>query len=417
MTTIEWTRSDDGTAGKTWNPVRGCSLVSEGCRNCYAMKQGHRFSGEGKPYHGLTKLGPNGPTWTGKVVCDESKLLEPLSWRKPCRVFVNSMSDLFHEDVPFEFVDRVWDVMWSTPRHTYQILTKRPERMVEYVRTRASRRRFGWTDKGRPAMHPGEYISLDDIRMRNMCGYVGEAEWACDHPAHGGKEDSCSERECPVASQANSREQLREIGVEGDYEFEDDGFADDCQWMQLEKRPKHAAAGNVWLGFSAEDQTRFDQRMRTFRQLRWILGPHFTLFASLEPLLSGINFTIPYWPEGDEENTGPWSALSTYDFSDGGGQLHTPYLNWVIVGGESGPGARPCDLAWVRSIVGQCHAAGVKCFVKQLGAHPEQGLENAPLRMMGLSLRDRKGGDMAEWPEWARVREFPENRSSGGDSE
>src|SRR3954469_23207830 len=94
-TSIEWTQNDDGTPGKTWNPVRGCSVISPGCVNCYAMKQAHRFSGAGKAYAGLTKLTNAGPQWTGKIRTVESALLEPLSWRKPQRVFVNSMSDLF----------------------------------------------------------------------------------------------------------------------------------------------------------------------------------------------------------------------------------------------------------------------------------------------------------------------------------
>jgi protein gp37 len=97
------------------------------------MKQAHRFSGAGKAYEGLTKQTKAGPQWTGKVVPVESVLLEPLSWGKPRRVFVNSMSDLFHEDVPTRFIDRVFAVMALCPQHVFQILTKRPERMRQYV--------------------------------------------------------------------------------------------------------------------------------------------------------------------------------------------------------------------------------------------------------------------------------------------
>lgn len=88
MSSIEWT-------DVTWNPVRGCALVSEGCRNCYAMKVAHRFSGAGGPYEGLTEVGPAGPRWTGRARTVPDALREPLLWRKPRRVFVNSMSDLF----------------------------------------------------------------------------------------------------------------------------------------------------------------------------------------------------------------------------------------------------------------------------------------------------------------------------------
>lgn len=128
-TTIEWT-------DRTWNPLRGCSKVSEGCRNCYAIKMAHRFSGPGQPYEGLTKPGPGGPNWTGKVMLLPDVLEHPLRWRKPQRVFVNSMSDLFHPEVPDEFIDQVFAVMALAPEHTFQILTKRPERMQEYLSDR-----------------------------------------------------------------------------------------------------------------------------------------------------------------------------------------------------------------------------------------------------------------------------------------
>lgn len=131
---IEWTDA-------TWNPVRGCSLVSAGCTNCYAMRQAHRFSGRGQPYEGLTKMTSHGPVWTGKIRLVPELLDQPLHWRKPRRIFVNSMSDLFHENVPFRFVDTVFAIMAMTGRHgrdephTFQILTKRPQRMLKYLLT------------------------------------------------------------------------------------------------------------------------------------------------------------------------------------------------------------------------------------------------------------------------------------------
>lgn len=122
---IEWTDA-------TWNVVRGCAMVSPGCSRCYAMKQAHRFSGPGKAYEGLAELGPDGPRWNGSVVCVPEKLEEPLHWKKPRKVFVNSMADLFHADVPELFIDQVFLVMAACQKHTFQILTKRPERMLEY---------------------------------------------------------------------------------------------------------------------------------------------------------------------------------------------------------------------------------------------------------------------------------------------
>ena len=145
-TKIEW-------ATKVWNPVRGCSLVSEGCRNCYAMRQAHRFSGPGRPYEGLTEIGPNGPRWNGKVRLVQELLDVPLRWRKPQRVFVNSMSDLFHPAVPVRFIAEVFNTMaawrldcqkrdcdheeencYKDSGHIYQILTKRAAWMLELLK-------------------------------------------------------------------------------------------------------------------------------------------------------------------------------------------------------------------------------------------------------------------------------------------
>jgi protein gp37 len=130
-TNIEWT--DD-----TWNPIRGCSRVSEGCRNCYAEGIAYRFSGPGKPYEGLVTIGADGQRrqqWNGQIKFVESALLEPLRWKKPRRIFVNSMSDLFHANVTDEMRDRIFAAMALCPQHTFQVLTKRPERMLAYLRT------------------------------------------------------------------------------------------------------------------------------------------------------------------------------------------------------------------------------------------------------------------------------------------
>ncbi len=126
---IEWTRGDDGSAGATWNPVTGCTKVSEGCDHCYAATLARRLKAMGNPRYQLD--GPDGPGFG--VTLHPDKLTEPLSWRKPRRVFVNSMSDLFHDQVPDEFIAAVFQVMARTPRHTYQVLTKRPGRMASFV--------------------------------------------------------------------------------------------------------------------------------------------------------------------------------------------------------------------------------------------------------------------------------------------
>lgn len=153
-TGIEWTDA-------TWNPIRGCSRVSEGCRNCYAETVAGRFSKPGLPYAGLIAKGGQ---WNGKVRLLPEMLAQPYRWTKPRRIFVNSMSDLFHENVPFEFIASVFFVMGVTTRHTYQILTKRPERMLAF---------FDWL---------GEDYRYDDERI--MDNWPKGLEWT---PAHGGR--------------------------------------------------------------------------------------------------------------------------------------------------------------------------------------------------------------------------------------
>ncbi|MDO9298914.1 DUF5131 family protein [Bradyrhizobium sp.] len=126
-TSIEWTDA-------TWNPVAGCTVLTAGCTNCYAMRMASRLEAMGaEKYRGLTRKSGGRAVWTGKIRLDEKSLDAPRAWSKPRKVFVNSMSDLFHDDVPIEFIAQVWEVMKSTPRHTYQILTKRPERMAEVL--------------------------------------------------------------------------------------------------------------------------------------------------------------------------------------------------------------------------------------------------------------------------------------------
>lgn len=138
-TTIEWTKNEDGSAGKTWNPVRGCSRVSPGCGGpgkfggCYAEKIAARFSDPGQPFHGFAERKGGEARWTGKMALIEDMLTLPLKWRKPTRVFVNSMSDLFHEKLPDEAIDRVFAVMALSPQHGYMVLTKRPARMRAYL--------------------------------------------------------------------------------------------------------------------------------------------------------------------------------------------------------------------------------------------------------------------------------------------
>lgn len=128
-TQIEWTDA-------TWNPVAGCSIVSAGCTNCYAMEMAHRLQAMNiEKYKGLTRQSGKRTIWKGIVREDHAALDVPLRWKKPKKIFVNSMSDLFHEGVSDAFLAKVWEVMRATPQHHYQILTKRPERMASALST------------------------------------------------------------------------------------------------------------------------------------------------------------------------------------------------------------------------------------------------------------------------------------------
>jgi len=296
-TTIEW-------ATKTWNPLRGCSKVSEGCRNCYAIRQAHRFSGPGKPYEGLTKRTAAGVNWTGKIRLVPEVLDEPLKWRNPERVFVNSMSDLFHSEVPDEFIDQVFAVMALAPQHTFQILTKRPERMLRYMNA---------PDRDEAIGHTAMYL----------------------YEKFGGRGD-CS----LAAGLIHGPGRITNLPGTTDH-------------------PKAWPLPNVWLGVSVEDQRAADECIPLLLQT-----PAAVRFLSCEPLLGPVDLTrIPVYNVGALHNCdalrgyGGWGDFDRWNYR----------VHWVIVGGESGTGARPMHPDWVRSIRDQCLDAGVPFFFKQWG--------------------------------------------------
>ncbi len=264
-TKIEW-------CDRTWNPVTGCTPISRGCVNCYAARMAKR----------LQRIGGK----TGKkykdgfaVACHRKELAKLSRRQKPRRIFVCSMSDLFHEAVPQTFILNVFGRMHTVKQHTYVVLTKRPERMVSFL-------------VGYYSRFLGEDFS----------------------------------------------------GLVGEY-------------------------GHVWLGTSIEDQSAAEERVL---QLNALPSPN--RFLSCEPLLGRIDLV------------GVWRRIQC-----------------VIIGGESGPGARPCQIEWIESLVEQCDEVGVKAFVKQLGA-------NAWWKGKRLKLVDKKGGDWTKWPaglEHLKRRELP----------
>lgn len=276
---IEWTDA-------TWNIVTGCSVTSPGCTNCYAMKlAGTRLQHE-ESRAGLTIETKAGPVWNGTTRFNEQWLDQPLRWRRPRKVFVCAHGDLFHESVPDEWIDRVFAVMALCPQHTFQVLTKRSDRMRDYF--------------------------TNPLRAGIVQTVVDNME---------------SEDDCP--------------------------FGDAHAPWVIDPWP----LPNVWLGVSVEDQQRADERipdlLATPAAVRWI---------SAEPLLGPVDL--------ESIRCDGWviKALS--------GGIYRPFgatwgqhtrLDWVVAGGESGPGARPMHPDWARSLRDQCAAAGVPFLFKQWG--------------------------------------------------
>ncbi len=328
-TKIEWTDA-------TWNPVTGCSVVSPGCTNCYAMTLAGTRLRHIASRAGLTRDSKAGPVWTGEVRLNEEWLTQPLRWRAPRMVFVCAHGDLFHASVPDEWIDRVFAVMALAPQHVFQVLTKRARRMREYL--------SGDRD-GRVARACVDLWTDGAVKPT--------ADW-------------------PVESI-------------GDIDMPDD--------LKMRCWP----LSHVWLGVSVEDQARANERipelLETPAAVRWV---------SAEPLLGPVDFR-----EIAVDGVLTVDALTGIHSDDENGPITgvvgspDPHIDWIVVGGESGPGARPMQVGWARAIVEQCKASGTKCFMKQLGADPvwEDGAF--------LNLRDRKGGDPSEWPADLRIQQLP----------
>ncbi|MEO0385059.1 MAG: phage Gp37/Gp68 family protein [Pseudomonadota bacterium] len=346
-TSIEWTQRA-GTIGATWNPVRGCSRVSEGCRNCYAETLAARFSGDGQWGRGLAfwATRPDGKKdsrWTGKVMAaPDHVLLQPLHWKAPRTIFVNSTSDLFHEDLPDEVIDQVFAVMALCPQHTFQVLTKRPERMRDY-----------FAETWQPA--PARTIKVGGEDARIPAQKRGDDRWDQIDRA------------------------IDDIAL-------DDLFDQDRFWGEngsLIGRPKwpREPLPNVWLGTSVEDQPTAEARIPHLLQT-----PAAIRFISAEPLLGPVdlqrNIGGTLWIGGQRGCGGTHrhsgkageTIHGIYHANDPRQRHHhhddrcKPGLDWVICGGESGPGARPMHPDWARNLRDQCAAAKVPFFFKQWGA-------------------------------------------------
>jgi len=314
---IEWTDA-------TWNPTVGCSIVSSGCTNCYAMKMAariERMNPGARPYAGLTQPSKAGPVWTGLVRWSRPVVDQPLHWKRPRRIFVNSMSDLFHEDVPDEVIDDIFAIMALAPRHTFQILTKRAERMRDW-----------FAERWQPA--PAQRYA------------IGEGP-AIEVPAETEGEDR-HDHVLAAASTIGQEHGLIETQIDAHWDDKGNPVALDFAWP----------LPNVWLGVSAERQQEAEERIPLLLDT-----PAAVRFVSAEPLLGPLALDqLAYGP-------GNINALEGYaDGTQGRGGARTR-IDWVIAGGESGPGARPAHPDWMRGLRDQCLGAGVPFFFKQWGSH------------------------------------------------
>ncbi|GIH91981.1 DUF5131 family protein [Planobispora siamensis] len=289
--TIEWTDA-------TWNPVTGCTAVSSGCDHCYAETFAERWRGT-KGHHFERGF---------DVQLRPERLDQPLKWKKPRRIFVNSMSDLFHEKVPDAYIAQVFAVMAAAPHHTFQLLTKRHGRMRSLLN------------------------SVDfDLAVADAWSLLGTSAGSRD----GG--DSTPPLPLP----------------------------------------------NVWLGVSVEDQKRADLRIPALLET-----PAAVRFLSCEPLLGPINLKLAVRTLGSERGHG-----LTASYVHAGGccdRFHG--IDWVIVGGESGSGARPMHPDWARSLRDQCRGEGVPFLFKQWGEYLPALVEDDPQFAGGRAYNYPRGG-------------------------
>lgn len=321
----------------TWNPIVGCSITSPGCAHCYAMPMAARIA-HMQPrshYADMTQPSAAGAVWTGKVTrAPDNILTAPLRWRKGRRIFVNSMGDLFHESVQDEWIDRVFAIMALCPQHTFQVLTKRSARMRAY------------------ASGPKSPIRIAEIIL--------------------------------LESQAWGMKGKQMLAPLGNRPREED--PEYVRWP----------LPNVWLGVTAEDQTRADERIPDL-----LATPAAIRFVSCEPLLGGLDLTqvgnlssirasFPGLIEKEERRRprngngsisgyqidaigNPGSSIEFFQTPDHMGGFSAtsprqfPRIDLVIAGGESGPRARPMHPDWARTLRDQCATVGVPFFFKQWG--------------------------------------------------
>lgn len=320
-------QSDNGISwtNETWNVVTGCTPISEGCANCYAARYAKRGIGDFRTMdtgHGDTEEPIIKRRPFSEVRTHPDRLDKPLRWKKPRMVFVCSMGDLFYEAVNDTFIMAVFGVMAAARNCTFQVLTKRPQRMFKWFEMMASSTAEVFSKGPFPPMRPASHHYLTQV--------VGFAEEIIGRLIIPQEEEETIETPWPLP--------------------------------------------NVWLGVSAENQARADERIPILFQT-----PAAVRFVSIEPLLRAVDLRAVKIGCG-------YDSLSCACSPD---SCNHPKVDWVIVGAESGPKFRECKIEWVEDIVEQCQSANVPVHVKQ------------------LHINGKLSKNMADWPEHLRVREWP----------
>jgi protein gp37 len=317
-----------GWTGSTWPVVTGCTHLSEGCDNCYAAKLTSGRLKHLPAYQGLAE----GGKFNGQVRLLPDRLDWPAKWRKPRRIFVSDMADLFHEGVPDGYIAQVWDAMGRNQRHTYQILTKRHARLRSWLTRWADQEGDSNADEQAfltpmprgPEAVRATYSSGRATLFAGMLDSMGTPPEGCAYPLY--------------------------------------------DWMEG-WRFWGRDLFNVHVGVSAENQKWYDIRWKALAG-----APAAVRYISAEPLLGPIDLGLDHSGHASDDVNGLPNVRICMDCSAGEGEAEVPAYHrpagepkpdWVIAGGESGPGHRPMDIAWLESIANQCRMASIPLFVKQ----------------------------------------------------
>jgi protein gp37 len=441
VTGIQWTDA-------VWNPTTGCDRVSPGCDHCYAMTMAKRLKGMGQAkYQRDGDPRTSGPGF-GLTVHHDALML-PLRWRKPKRIFTNSMSDLFHKDVPEEFIARVFAVMAGAPQHTFQVLTKRHARMKSLLSREdfwldvfmIAENDYAGSDRAWPLPNVWLGVSAEDqhwanLRVPALIHTPAAVRFVSAEPLLGpidlsrwlrGNVGEDARRELALDDQKR-REGFQERLDIGDAPDHPRAYGLPSVSLNAVEVPPDMTAhlllqpvddfgsgavdGHARGGHSADAVTHAEvalpvQKTSDVAEGGRVAGHPDRLakqagadaaewppVGSEAPLHSRTRGSVP----GGNLSDGSPGGVRGLNLGDGQfDSTHNPYcINWLIVGGESGAGARPCELGWLWSLRWQCADAGVPIFVKQLGATLGREYGAGP-----------HGADWDRWPEGLKVREFP----------